>query len=307
MKAIKSIVAILLVLVLALGLFGCDLFQPDEKTEQIATTSFEVAQADPAAYFTKIANGIRTSVGYILEVKYSMDDIEIENELLKSASGTLKKYITSYLSGKLSMDFSETKQIEASQDGKELVFTEAQCPVLFRTLSAADAVELTVQELLELKVAEKLAELEVDIEENRNIVMKGKSAAEKRAYVLEQMGEVSQDDYNTLYQIDGKLNPAAEANLLPAADKADILVQLAKANDYLVISDYTLVPKEFTVFAQVLKDGDRAKEINLTVKYDLTATGKGAGNFADQGEFPISMTLTKEVKIKDIDWFKIET
>jgi len=176
---------------------------------------------------------------------------------------------------------------------------------------------LKLNEVLELRVAERLKNLEADIEQGRNSSMKNKTDEEKREYVLTQLGESAVKETSGLYQIDGKLALEAADKFMTPADKADILAQLAKAGGYLAVEDYALEPTEFTLFAQVNKafletDGkpepdpalseDMLKELKLEIRYKLTATATGVGAFEGEGEFPITLTLRKTVKYKDIKW-----
>ena len=196
---------------------------------------------------------------------------------------------------------------------------------------------IKINEVLELRVAEKLRQLEADIEKGlvsrlmnaegkslkdengKNVKAKDATDEQKRVHVLNQLGESAVTETSGLYQIDGKLAFEAADKLFTPADKADILAQLAKAGDYLAVEDYTLEPKEFTLFVQVNKafidkDGpdkpmqdpaqaeDMLKELKFTLKSTLTATATGVGAFEGEGEFPITLTLTKTVKYKDIKW-----
>ncbi|MCL2298868.1 MAG: hypothetical protein FWC27_01820, partial [Firmicutes bacterium] len=154
--------------------------------------------------------------------------------------------------------------------------------------------QIRINEVLEIKVAEKLRQLEADIEQGRNNAMKNKSAAEKRQYALDQLGENAVAEAAGLYQIDGYLSFAAAEKIYAPADKRDILAQLAIAEEYLRVEDYALEPAEFTLFVQVNKrmidrDGaekpvndpalaeDMIKELRFELKSKLTATATGAG------------------------------
>jgi len=196
---------------------------------------------------------------------------------------------------------------------------------------------LKANEVLELKVAEKRRKLEEDIEQGLvssltdadgkrlkgpdGRVVKAADATDeqKRVHVLNQLGETAVQEAAGLYQLDGELALAAAELLLAPADKADILAQLAKAKEYLIVEDYALEFTEFTLFAQVNKrmldeDGDARpvddpaqsqdmlRELRFTLKAKLTATATGAGAFAGAGEIPISLTLTKTVTYKNIKW-----
>jgi len=197
--------------------------------------------------------------------------------------------------------------------------------------------QIKVNEVLELRVAEKLRQLEIDIERglvsrlmdldgkrqkdaNGKLVKAGEATDEqKRVHVLNQLGENAVKEATGLYQIDGKLAFDVAEKLFTPVDKAEILAQLAKAEEYLLVEDFALEPLEFTLFVQANKllidqdgaeqpvldpalAGDLIKELRLELKSALTATATGTGVFADAGEFPITLTLKKTVKYKDIRW-----
>ncbi|MDR2687873.1 MAG: hypothetical protein LBB75_08975 [Oscillospiraceae bacterium] len=324
MKSIKSLSAIALACALALCLFACA-GQVEEK-EQAAQTSLAVAQSDPLAYLNALIPMLLDAEGFVAEAAYGMDDIEIGNDTLKAARDVVKGYVTSYLSSSFTKEkesFYRTEKESLSKKSKERVQEDlgAECPALFHALQAQDLLEgLVVSEVLELRVAERLANLETELADGRNTAMKGKSAEEKRAYVLEQMGESAVNDARRQYQIEGMLSLGAIERLFPAVDKADILAQLAKSGEYLVVEGYAVEPTELKLFATVVKayvDADQLaaqqvtdpalaqdhiRELTFTQKAGLTADAAGAGAFADAGEFPISLTLTKTLKFKDIVW-----
>jgi len=312
MKSIKSLLAIALACALALCLFAC---APQiEETEQAARTSLATAQSDPLAYLNALVGLVPGAERFTMEAPYGMDDIEAGNKTLQAAKDVIKGYVISYLNSSLGYE-------KEPAEGEEPVDINARCPALFYALQPEDLLEdLVISDVLELRVAERLANLETDIAEGRNTSMKGKTAQEKRDYVLEQMGENAVNDANRQYQIEGKLSLDVIDKLFPPADKADILAQLAKAGDYLVVEDYSLEPTELKLFATVSKafvDADKLaaekvtdpalakdhiRELTITQKANLTADATGAGAFADAGDFTIALTLTKTLKFKDIVW-----
>jgi len=309
MKSIKALSAIVLACAMALCLFACA--PEDDTPEQAAQTPLAIAQSAPLAYLNALIGLVKGAEGFTMEAPYGMDDIEIGNDTLKAAKDVVKGYVTSYLNSSFGYEKGKTTDAEAS------------CPALFYALRAEDLLEdLVISDVLELRVAERLVNLEADIAENRNTSMKGKTDQEKREYVLEQMGENAVLDAGQQYQIEGKLSLAAVDKLFPTADKADILAQLAKAETYIVVDDYAVEPTELTLFATVFKttvDADKfaaqqvkdpaqttnhIRELTFTQKANLTAEAAGAGAFEGTGEFPISLTLTKTLRFKDIAWEK---
>jgi len=312
MKSIKSLLAIALACALALCLFAC---APQiEETEQAAQTSLAIAQSDPLAYLNALVGLVPGAERFTMEAPYGMDDIEAGNGTLQAAKDVVKGYVTSYINSSLGYE----KKPAESEDPVDI---NACCPALFYALQPGDLLEdLVISDVLELRVAERLATLETDIAEGRNSSMKGKTDQEKRDYVLDQMGENAVNEANRMYQIEGKLSLDVIGKLFPPADKADILAQLAKAEEYLVVEDYSLEPTELTLFATVnkafvdadqlaaeeVKDPalakDHIKELTFTQKANLTADAAGAGAFADTGDFTIALTLTKTLRFKDIAW-----
>jgi len=323
MKFTKASLAAILACVLALGLFAC---APDEEKDLVARTPFAAVQSDPVAYLNAVIPLLGDAETFLVETTYGMDDIEVGNSTLKEARNVIKGNIISYIENSYSKErggFFEAAE-EAmlgmiKRDGAPADMEE-RCPALFNALEAADLTQgLAVNEVLELRVAARLETLEDDIKEGRNSSMKGKTDEEKREYVLTQLGESSVTEATGLYQLEGTLAFGAAEKLLTPADKADILAQLAKAGDYLVVESYELEPFEFTLFMQVNKawiekDGpeqpeqdpslaeDMVKELKLELKSTLTATAAGAGAFEGEGEIPITLTLRKTVKYKDIKW-----
>jgi len=307
MKSIKSLFAIVLACALAFCLFACA--AEDDAPEQAAQTALAVAQSDPLAYLNALVGLLKDAEGFVMEAPYGMDDIDAGNDTLKAAKDLVKGYITSYLNSSLTYEKGKTQDMEAS------------CPALFCTLLEEDLLEdLVISDVLELRVAERLANLETDISEGRNSSMKGKSDEEKRDYVLAQMGENAVIDAGRLYQIEGKLSLDVIDKLFNPADKAAILAELATAKDYLAVEDYSLEPTELKLFATVVKatvdadklaaqqvtdpalTQDRIKELTFTQKASLTADAAGEGAFAGEGEFTIALTLTKTLRFKDIQW-----
>jgi len=312
MKSIKSLLAIALACALALCLFACA--PVEEEPEQAAQTPLAIAQSDPLAYLNALVGLVPSAERFTMEAPYGMDDIKAGNETLQAARDVVKGYVTSYLNSSVNYD-------KAPEEGKDPVDINGRCPALFYALQPEDLLEdLVISDVLELRVAERLTNLETDIAEGRNSSMKGKTDQEKRDYVLEQMGENAVIEAGRLYQIEGKLSLDVIGKLFPPADKVDILAQLAKAEDYLVVKDYSLEPTELKLFATVNKafvDADKLaaeevkdpalakdfiKELTFTQKADLTADAAGAGTFAGTGDFTIALTLTKTLKFKDIVW-----
>jgi len=308
MKSVKALSAIVLACVLALGLFACGM-EEEEAKPQVEKTPLAVAQSDPLAYLNTLIGMVPGAEGFVMETGYGMDDIEAGNDALKAAKDTIKGFVIDYIKG------SKTYSKKDAPEGLAALY-----PALFSALTAEDLPEgLVVSDVLTLRVNERLANLEKDIEEGRNTSMKGKTDEEKLQYVKDQMGESEVRNANAMYQIEGKLSLAAAETLLAPADKADILAQLAKAKDYLLVEDYALEPAEFTLFATVNKafiDADKAadqvkdpalaedqiRELTLTLKSNLTATAQGTGGMAEAGSIPITLKLTKTVKYKDIKW-----
>jgi len=312
MKPIKSVFAIALAIALAFCLFACA--PEDDTPEQAAQTSLAVAQSDPLAYLNTLIGLLRDAEGFVMETPYGMDDIQAGNDTLQAARDVVKGYVTSYINSSL------TYKKQPNED-EEPVDINTRCPALFYALQAEDLLEdLVISDVLELRVADRLANLEVDIAEKRNTSMVGKSDEEKREYVLEQMGENAVNDASRLYQIEGKLSLDAVGKLFPEADKADILAQLALAEDYLLVEDYAVEPTQLTLYAVVVKATvdaeklaeqqvtdpaqaqDRLRELTFTQKAGLTADAAGVGAFAGTGEFTIALTLTKTMRFKDVVW-----
>ncbi|MCL2494070.1 MAG: hypothetical protein FWE98_00250 [Oscillospiraceae bacterium] len=306
---LKSLLALALACVLALGLFAC---APDvlEEQEQAAQITLAVAQSDPLAYLNALITLAAQADTFHMEIPYGMDDIQAGNETLQAARDVVKGYVTSFIN----------KSAGYEKEKFEGDFA-ASFPALMYTFTQEDFPEgLTISDVLELRVAGRLETLEVDIAENRNTAMKGKSDAEKRKYVLEQMGENAVRDASRLFQIEGVLSLEAIDKLFPEADKAAILAELAKAEDYAVIGGYAVAPTALTLFATVNKNFvdadrleelqvvdpaqslDRIREIAFTQKAGLTADAKGVGAFAGAGDFTIALTLTKTLRYKDFDW-----
>jgi len=327
MKFTKAALAVALACVLALGLFAC---AQDDEGEKVARTPFAAAQSDVLAYLNAVIPLIKDAEGFVVETSYGMDDIDVGNSTLKEARNVIKGNIIDYINNSYAKErdgfYEAAEELMLGmikRDGPPADMEE-RCPALFNALEAADFTQdPVISEVLELRVAERLANLEADIADGRNSSMKGKDDDEKRDYVLGQMGESAVNEASGLYQIEGALAFGAADKLLTPADKADILAQLAKAGDYLVVDGYELEPFEFTLFMQVNKawieaDGpespeqdpalaeDMVKELKLELKCTLTATATGAGAFADEGEFPITLTLRKTVKYKDIKWKAVD-
>jgi len=313
MKSIKALFAIVLACALALGLFACAPLDGEE-TEKVEKTPLLTAQADPLAYFNALVGLIPGAEGFVMETGYGMDDIKAGDDIPKDVANAAKGSIIDYIRSAVTYSKKPAEKEEPIGAAAE------KCPALFYALQAGDLLEeLKLSDVLELRVAERLATLETDLQEGRNTSMKGKSDAEKRQYVLDQMGESAVLDAGSLYQIEGKLSLGAVEQLYAPADKAAILAQLARAKDYLLAEDYALEPTELTLFATVNKAfiekdnaaqqvtdpalaDDHIKELTFTLKADLTATATGTGAFEALGEFPITLTLTKTVKYKDIIW-----
>jgi len=311
MKSVKSLFAVALACALALCLFACA--PEDDTPEQVAQTPLAVAQSDPLAYLNALVGLLKDAEGFVMEIPYGMDDINAGNDTLKAAKDVVKGYITSYLNSSVTYSRSDENPVDI----------EEKCPALFNALLEEDLLEdLVISDVLELRVAERLVNLENDLAEGRNSSMKGKSDEEKREYVLTQMGENAVIDAGRLYQISGTLSLDAIDKLFTPADKAAILAELAKAEEYLAVEDYTVEPTQLTLFATVVKATvdadklaaqqvtdpaqakDRIRELTFTQKASLTADAAGAGAFAGEGEFTIALTLTKTLRFKDIVWEK---
>jgi len=314
MKSIKALLAIVLACTLALGLFACAAAEEEEEAPAlVAKTPLAVAQSDPLMYFNALVGLLRGAEGFVMETGYGMDDIQAGNSALQAGKDVIKGNIINYIKGSLTYKAGEGTDMPALY------------PALCSALQAQDLLEgLKISDVLELEVAKRLVDLEKDIAEGRNTSMKNKDADVKREYVLEQMGDSAVKTANNQYQIEGRLATAAAERLLTPADKADILAQLDKAGEYLVVEDYSLEPAEFTLFATVNKafieqadatdqvrdparTDDHIKELRLELKSALTATATGVGAFEGEGAFPITLTLTKSVKFKDITWKQEET
>lgn len=404
MKSIKALLAIVLACVLALGLFAC---AAEEEKEQAQKTPLAVAQSDPLVYYNTLVGLLQGAESFVMELGYSMDNIETGNGTLKEAKDLIKGYIIDYIKD------SVTYNKKPKDDERPMASAAEGCPALFNALLPGDLLEtlafneliegkvaanlkkleedigkglveslrdekgislkdgngkpvaaarasdaqkrvhamaqlnevlipggmlapLKVNEVLELRVAEKLRQLEIDIEnglvsrltdadgktlkgaDGKTVLAKDATDEQKRIHVLGQLSENAVTEASGLFRIDGKLSPAAAEKLFTPADKADILAQLAKAEAYLLVEDYTLEPTEFTLYAQVnkfLADADtaqqignpaqaedRLKELTLELKANLTATARGTGAFEDAGEFLITLTLKKTVSYKDIMW-----
>ena len=314
MKRIKSLLAIVLACVLALGLFACSSAEPEELVVQVPQTALEVVQSDPLAYLNALIGQIKGAESFNMEANYGMDDIEAGNETLQAGKDVIKSHITSYLNKTVSY------KAEVKEDEEPVVIADS-CPALLYTLLQGDLLEgLVVSDVLELRVAERLENLERDIAEGRNSSMKGESDGKKREYVLEQMGEGAVNDAKSQYQIEGKLSLGVIDKLFTPADKAKIMEELAKAKAYADVKDYTVAPTELTVYVSVSKafidedkfaaekitdpalTKDHIREITFTQKADLAADATGAGAFEAAGDITAKLTLTKTLKFKDIAW-----
>ena len=314
MKRIKSLLAIVLACVLALGLFACSSAEPEEPVVQVPQTALEVVQSDPLAYLNALIGLISGTESFNMEANYGLDDIEAGNETLQAGKDVIKGNITSFLNKSVSY------KAKPAEDEDPVVIAES-CPALLYTLLQSDLLEeLVVSDVLELRVAERLEALELDIAEGRNSSMKGKPDADKRDYVLEQMGENAVNDAKAQYQIEGKLSLSVIDKLFAPADKAEIMEQLALAKEYVAVEDYEVIPTELTLFVSVNKifvdedkladekvtdptlTKDHIRELTFTQKADLTAKATGAGAFAEAGEFTTTLTLTKTLRFKDITW-----
>ena len=330
MKSIKALLTLVLACILALGLFAC---AAEEEKEQVQKTPLAVAQSDPLSYYNTLVGLLQDAEGFVMEIGYGMDDIEPGNGTLKEAKDLIKGYIIDYI--KDSVTYSKKPR----KDEQAISNAAGRCPALFNALLPGDLLEaLEVNEVLDLQVAEKLKQLEEDIanglvsrlmnaegktlkdEDGKIVKAEDATDEQKRIHVLGQMSENAVTEASGLFQIDGKLTPAAAEKLFTPADKADILAQLAKAEGYLLVEDYALEPTEFTLYVQAHKifvdadqaaaqqvsdpaqAGDLLKELRLELKASLTATARGTGAFAGGGEFPITLTLKKTVKYKDILW-----
>jgi len=311
-KTIKPLFAVALACALALCLFAC---APDlDEKEQAAQTSLAVAQSDPLAYLNALIGLLADAEGFVMEVPYGMDDIQAGNDTLQKAKDVVKGYAIPYLNSSLSYKKTPGKD-------EKPVDINARCPALFYALQAEDLLEdLVISDVLELRVADRLANLEIDIADKRNTSMVGKSDEEKREYVLQQMGENAVKNASRLYQINGALSLDIIEKLFPEADKAGILAQLALADQYLAVDDYAVEPTELNLHAVVIKaqvDADKLeaekttdpaqakdhlRELVFTQKANLTADAAGVGAFADTGDFTIALTLTKTLRFKDIAW-----
>lgn len=298
---LKPLLAVSMVLVLSMGLFGCDLFTVEEEDTTVKTALADV-QADPVAYYNRVIPELARAIGFEMETGYKMNDIEADNDLLKAARNTLKNYATGYLNHKF--DYSLTAQEEALEKGDLLdgVDVSEKCPELYFALAQTDVLSFEAVEAMDVKIAEKLEALEEAIAQGKNPAMADASDAEKREYVVEALSEGDARLARSMYQINAELNPETALRLLNSIPKEDIMAQLAKAETYLLAEDYTLVPKEFTMTAKVLKNKDRVNELTYTMKADVVVTGQGTGAFADEGAFTVELELEKTVIYKNIMW-----
>jgi len=283
---LNRLLALLLALSLAMGLSACSLFAPEEND---ACLDLPLPQGEEAvlAYYDELAVLLGRSEGFTYELSYGMDDIEIGNKTLKDNASTLKDLITGYLGHK-----------------EELEKAEAAClPAL---PEPGDVLEAQVREVLAIRVAEKLAALEKDIEEGKNPKMATATAQEREDYAKEQLGESTVENAARRLQLDITLAPEAAQRILVPGDRADILAQLKKAEGYLFVGDYALEPTELRITAQVEKATDKTParfiELAITEKAAVTAVAAGVGALAQEGEIPISLTLTKTVKYNTIYW-----
>jgi len=286
MKTCKSLFALLLALALAAGLCACSMSPPPDEEEPVITAKTPLPQDDEArlAYFGQLVAIIAADAKKCaVETTYGIGDIEAENGTLKAAANTLKNSITDWLANK--------KEFELPD---EAFFLEVP--------AAADVTEILVRDVLEMEIQRRLEELQVAIDEGRNTTMGDAGEPERRDYVIEQMGVSAKRDNDRFYQINITLEPAATESLVQPGDKEAVLAELAKSGEYLLVEDYALAPKELTIYVRVLKETDRVTEITITEKADLTTTVKGVGSLAGEGEFPLTLTLTKNVKYNGFVW-----
>ena len=299
MKKGKTLIAILLAASLVMGLGACSLFpEPEEKPPLIVRTPLPQDDEARLAYYNLLLEGVAEAVKVTVETSYGMDDIEIGNATLKAASGALKGAITAWLAHSEEYTFPD----EAFFLPPALTMDEIQAQDAEEG-AEPEGLKLQVRDVLEdIEIKNRLENLQKDIDEGKNTNMVEADDAARREYVLTQMGVSAQDEAEKYYQIDITLDPAAVELLLLPGDKAAVLEELAKSADYLQVEDYTLTPKELTLYARVSKETDHFTELRITMKADLETTVKGVGTLAGEGEAPVTLTLTKTVKYTGFAW-----
>jgi len=285
MKTCKALFALALALILAVGLCAC-MSAPAEEEEPVVTAKTDLPQSDEArlAYYGQLlAVAAADAKKCTAEISYGIDGIEAENGSLKAAAKTLKGAVTGWL---------------ASKEDLKPPGVAAFPPVP----QAEEVTEILVRDVLEMEVERRLGELQTAVDEGRNPDMAKATPEERRTYVLEQMGVSARRDSDKYYQVNITLEPAAAGRLVRPSDKAAVLAELAKSKDYLLVEDYSLAPKELTIYARVDKATDHLTELSVTEKADLTTTVRGVGALEGEGECPLALTLTKTIKYTGFEW-----
>ncbi|MDR1463701.1 MAG: hypothetical protein LBJ11_00160 [Oscillospiraceae bacterium] len=309
MKTTRKTLSVLLALaLLSLALFGftgCDLFPPDEPTEALsAATPYAQASQSPLAYFNQVVADTAKSQKHNEDFSYSVDDIASGNDVLKAASGALKKYLIKYLHHD-----AEVKDFAAS------------APLLRNPLREDDVLDIKLEEQWDIKMRDKLAEMQLELEEGRNTSYAKLSPEDMRKEAEELLGEATKAEAEKWYEIRITFQPLTEeqaARYLAPADKAAILEQLDIAKDYLTIQDYTKVPKEvpasdvegditearhaYTIFCRVEKQTDHIAELTLTEVSIINTAAVGVNTLADVGNITLSFQLTQTARFSGFDW-----
>ncbi|MDR1927112.1 MAG: hypothetical protein LBQ33_00555 [Oscillospiraceae bacterium] len=240
------------------------------------------------AYFNQVVVGIRQSKEYNQEVKVEFGDIEAANKTLMAAVPTLKKVLQDALSG------SETFQAVWDY------------PLLQNALLPADVAEIKVLERLDVLLAEKLTEIQADIDAGRLPGLADATTEQLREEALNRLGSEAQEAAQGLYQIDillkAPLTDAVAVRYVRPADKADILAELKKAKNYLLVEDYSSTAESLSLFVLVAKETDRVTELRLTEISKAAAEAVGVGTLAQAGKIALSATATKTVSFTSLKW-----
>ena len=307
MRKCKTLLAILLVLSLAVGLCACSLFpEPEEKLPVQARTPLPQGDDASLAYCNHLLAGIAQAAKCTVETSYGMGDIEAGNPTLKAAAPALRNSATAWLAHKEEYNLPDEAFFLPSLTA-DLLRVPAVREVEAKDRNLWDdmadlGTAILVRDVLEMEIERRLVELQAAIDDKRNTNMVNEGYEARREYVLTQMGVAAKEEAEKYYQIDMSLDFAAVGELLRPGDKEAILAELAKSAEYLLVEDYTLEPRELTLYAKVDKEADRLVELRITEKAGLETSIKGVGTLASEGEAPVTLTLTKTVKYTGFGW-----
>jgi hypothetical protein len=281
-----------------------------------------------AYYNERVLPLLQTAKSYTVATSYSFGDVQAENDLFKAALPLLKKLLTDGL----------------AKEKKDLPLDATAFPLLRNALLAEDVAEIKANSLLELQLAEALPvvqeeyargaiedkTLEQTLGEYAQDHLRMKRGKELDAWVSQTLK--NKEESLRLYAIQVKLSNAAEAEqryqldvtlqpglsqeamerYLPEGDKAAILAELAKAKEYVLVSDYEIIPevaqpdpaapeaelpKTYAITYLVDNTSNRLVEVRFTARYELTAELQGTGTLASEGSFTAAAPLEKTVKL----------